>query len=115
MKKLIFEFNCLDGYYKLTCEKEEEINYSIETSINGFNPKQGSLKEVEKFNELLNKANINSWDNDYTFCDIEDACMWSITLDDKTVKGSETHEPYGYEYLIEAIGLLDDNYKYFIV
>ena len=113
MKKLIFEFNCLDGYYILTCKQDDVINYSIETNIEGFVSKQGSLNENEKFNELLKKANIKSWDNDYSFCDIEDGCKWSITLDDKNIKGSETHEPYGYEYFVEAIGLIEENYNYF--
>lgn len=118
MEKLILEFNCLDGNYVLNCGYDAFLFYRVDSTIEGLNSiEEGSLDDVKtsKFKELINKANIPSWDKEYVGTDIEDACKWKITYNDKTIVGSETYEPYGYEYFVEALCLLDENNKYFMV
>jgi len=118
MKYFEFSFNCPDGQYTLSVKNEEQVfSYIVSSTIEGFTEKSGILteKDTNEFIEKLNKANILSWDKYYGNKKLDDACTWNIVIDDFSTSGEESFEPYNYQYLIEALQLIEDNVDYFIV
>ena len=118
MYRLEFYFNCLEGRY--FCVFEDGI-YSVESDIPGFGDKSGELSQEENklFSDKLNAAKIENWDRYYLpeSEGIEDGVKWKVKLikDDKEYvsEGEESYEPYGYEYFIEALKLIEDHADYF--
>ena len=118
MHRLEFYFNCLEGRYFFVFE---DGIYSIETDIPSFTDKSGELtkKEINTFSDKLNAAKIEAWDRYYLpeGEGIEDGVKWKVRLikDDKEYvsEGEESYEPYGYEYFIEALKLIEDYADYF--
>lgn len=113
MKSLKVNFNTLDGNYSLIVL--DDHTYSIETTIEVFENKNGIIKNYEEFISKLNEAKISSWDDVYqpNGLTIEDSVKWDITLDDKFIKGEEGYWPYGYDKLIEALMSIDNKLDYF--
>ena len=120
MKKLEYTVNCLDGVYTIVCEFDDVVDYVIETNIESLSSKQGQLNEElnKVFIDNIDKANIKSWDLQYNPTDstIEDAIDWQIVYfdNDKEYKscGTESYQPYNYEYIVEAILLCDEDSAY---
>lgn len=117
--KLIFKFDCLDGYYLLTaCFSNDKLVYDIETTIKELDSKNGEIIN-ENFLKLLTDACVDKWENEYLpiGSKIEDAAEWSLDLyiNDKHYlsKGEEGYWPYHYDEFIEALKLIDDKACYF--
>lgn len=119
MRRLEYHFSCLDGSYFLLCEISDKVCFTIETDIEGFESRNGELAEEEtaKFVKLLDEAQIEKWERDYSGSDIEDAISWKLKYvnEDKEYvsKGEETLEPYEYEKLIEALKLVEKKADFF--
>ena len=119
MRRLEYHFSCLDGSYFLLCEISDRVSFTIETDIEGFENKSGELAEetAAKFVKLLDEAQIEKWERDYSGSDIEDAVSWKLKYvnDDKEYvsKAEEACEPYNYEKLIEAMKLIEEKADYF--
>lgn len=114
MNKLEYRFKCLEGFYELMAEYDDEkVIYEINTDIPELSSKSGE-KETREFSLLLDKAGIERWDGKYEAdaSAIEDASKWAVDLlkDEKEYhsKGVEGFWPYGYEYFIEALKCVDD-------
>ena len=110
MKKLIIKFKCLDGNYNLFVENN---TYSIETSIFGFENKEGIIDDYDSFLSNINKANIYSWTKENESTNIIDAVEWYVQIDDYSINGYEGSWPYNYDLLIEALEKLDYNISLF--
>ena len=108
--KLLYNFKCLDGEYELIVD---DRNYIVNSTISCFETRTGVIEDADKFNDLINKANIKSWDKEYKGELITDSIEWSIEYDGYKSRGYETYEPYNYDYLIEAIKLIEKNGDYF--
>ena len=107
--KLTYEFNCLDGDYKLIVEDDLFV---VESTIECFESRQGKV-DINEFNKYLLLAKIEAWDKEYLGEEIEDGIKWSVNYNGHISRGLETYEPYGYEYLIKAISLIEENADYF--
>ena len=121
MNRLEYHFDCLDGRYFCVCEYDDfSFAYNIETSLPGFENKQGILKEDEAvlFKEKVNRASIESWDKHYGVASIEDGIKWKVKYIKEDMEyvsdGYETYEPYGYEAFMEALGIIEDKAAYFM-
>lgn len=107
MLKVIFK--CIDGEYKLVVDKN---NFFIETDIKDFNNKEGIINN--QFIELIKKCEIEKWNNNYlNDLNIEDGVKWYVEYNNKNIEGIEGSWPYNFEYLIEALIVLDEQAKYF--
>ena len=114
MKKINYTFECLWGIYNFDCEFDlDNVVYSVNSSINDSFEKQGDLskEDVKKFNELIDKARIDTWQEEYEDLNIEDKTTWKIVYidEDKEYKshGYEGSWPYNYQCLIDAMKLCD--------
>ena len=121
MNKLEYHFKCLEGFYELFVEYDNDrLLYEINTDIESLESINGELdsSKIKQFVELLDKAEIGKWDKEYEADGsiIEDGTTWSIAYlkDDKEYhsKGVEGYWPYGYEYFIEALKLIDAKADY---
>ena len=117
--KLIFKFDCLNGYYLLNaCFFDDKLTYKIETTIAELDSKNGEIP-ADDFLKILASAEIDRWEKDYlpNGSKIEDATKWSLDLytDDNHYlsKGEEGYWPYHYDEFIEALKLIDDEACYF--
>ena len=120
MIKLEFKIDCLDGKYYFDCACNEELIYNVDTSINSLNNIEGQLsdEDKEKFLSLINEAQIEKWDRNYTGISlIDDGIRWSVKYlnNDKEYvsDGVESYEPYSFRKLIEAIMICDKQLSYF--
>lgn len=117
MKHLEYKCECLEGNYLLTVEETaESLTYRVLTDIEKLESREGELdgEDVKKFTELLEKAQINRWEEEYAGePKIEDAVQWQFACDGYSVKGEESYYPYGHEYLLEALELCDPQISYF--
>ena len=122
MNALIFHCSCLDGNYTLKAEwTMDNLDYSVDTDIEALSPSSGTLDpdSLKRFLKLLDEAEIPRWERRYEAkgSAIEDAVRWNVeySLGDDTYRsdGEETYLPYGYETLIDALGLIDEEIKYF--
>ena len=118
MNNLRFIFECLYGTYLLKIDLIDELSYEITTDIRGFETRKGS-GELMPFQELLDKANIEKWDKEYGpfGIGVEDEIRWSLRYEKDgkiyCTKGQESYEPYGYEYFIEALKLIEPQADFF--
>lgn len=117
MNRLEYKFICLDGYYNLSIDIDDQLSFVVDTNIDELVTKSGVIDKnefINKFNEL----DFKSWDRYYnaTLSSIEDATKWSLIYieDDKVYEseGEESYEPYRYYDLIDALCIVDDNAKY---
>lgn len=113
MQRLKVNFETVNGNYSLIVL--DNHTYSIETSIEVLENKNGIIENYEEFVCKLNEANIFMWDKIYKpeGLEIEDGIKWSVMLDDKQINGVEGYWPYEYDKLIETIMLVDDKANYF--
>ena len=118
MKKLEYTVNCLDGVYCFVAEFEDNVLFSVDSTIESISQKNGEL-DAEKsriFIDEINKAEIERWDKEYYGQEIEDGIRWTIRyfVEDKEYvsKGFESYQPYNYEHLIKAILMCDKESEY---
>ena len=114
MRKLNYTFECLWGVYNFSCEFDKEsVVYEYKSTINEEVERQGELNKEDaiKFNELIDQANIKSWDKQGEDLDIEDKTAWQVVYIDEekeyVCKGYEGSWPYNYQSLINAMKLCD--------
>ena len=117
MKHLEYKCECLEGNYLLAVDG---LSYRVVTDIERLESREGELgaEDAKKFAELLAKAGVEKWDEEYTGENgIEDAVRWQFSCEDDNAayhsQGEESFYPYGYEYLLEALELCDPGITYF--
>ena len=116
MTKLVYRIECLWGTYCFEADIADTAHYRTRSDIEGLTDKDAVLEDPKRFNELLNEARIGSWDAVYEGdSSIEDAVRWSIEYEagGRTVlsRGEEGYWPYGYDRLIAALELCDEDIK----
>lgn len=113
MQRLKVSFETLDGNYSMVIL--DDHTYSIETTIEVLENKNGVIENYDEFIFNLNEVNIFLWDKVYkpNGLEIEDAIKWSVTLDDNLISGVEGYWPYTYDKLIDTLMMVDDKIVYF--
>ena len=122
MNRLEYNFDCLDGHYRLAAEWDETLNYEIESDIPEFENRSGELskEETSAFLAVLKKAQIEKWDREYLSCceAIEDGIRWKVRLCEDgreyVSKGEESFEPYDYEIFMDALRILEKKADFFL-
>ena len=119
MNIIDLKYKCLWGNYEIKAEfDEEEVRYQVNSDIEGIENKEGQ-KPAAEFLKFIAAAAIEKWDSAYEAdgSPIEDALHWEseYVRNDQTYnsKGEEGFWPYGYEEMIKALSLLDDDLKRF--
>lgn len=121
MKSLKFVFDCLEGKYEFNAQGDDNLEFSIDSTIETLESFEGELdvNKTKLFFDEIDLANIKKWQRRYdcNLTPIEDAVKWYVKYieDDKEYvsEGEESYEPYEYNHLIEAIKLCDDKADYF--
>ena len=115
MEKLTFKIDCLWGKYLFEAAADEgKIVYRSSSDIEGFTDKEGTLDDPRAFLNLIEEAHIEKWEKEYKGENgIEDAIKWSVEFEDGGHRylssGEEAFWPYGYDKLIQAIRLVDED------
>ena len=114
MEKLSYKISCLWGEYVFEAQIAESFSYRTQSDIEGFCDKEGTLADPKGFLALLKEARIENWEQEYDGDNsIEDAVLWNVECVKGgcvwKIKGKEGFWPYGYEKLIEAIRLCDED------
>ena len=123
MKSLKFVFDCLEGKYEFNAQSDNNLVFSIDSTIETLESFEGELdvNKTKLFFDEIDLANIKKWQRRYdsNLTPIEDAVKWYVKYieDDKEYvsEGEESYEPYEYNHLIEAIKLCDDKADYFMI
>lgn len=112
MSKLEYSFKSLDGQYHILISIDEtKIAYKVETDIAYLANKEGNI-DSKNFLDYLDKAHIDLWKTeDINGSCIEDSTSFILFYNNHTVTGYESYEPYGYEYLIKALMLCDEDFN----
>lgn len=113
MQRLKVSFETLNGNYSMVIL--DDHTYSIETTIEVLENKNGVIENYDEFIFELNEVNIFLWDKVYkpNGLEIEDAIKWSVTLDNNSISGVEGYWPYTYDKLIDTLMMVDDKIVYF--
>ncbi|MBR0462480.1 MAG: hypothetical protein IJJ00_07205 [Erysipelotrichaceae bacterium] len=115
MNRVDLKYECLWGNYEIAAEYDEkEVRYKVDSDIEGIENKEGQ-KPADEFLKLIDAAAMEKWDSTYEAdgSAIEDALHWEseYVRDGRTYRseGEEGFWPYGYEELIKALSLLDED------
>ena len=114
MLKLSYRLRCLWGEYAFEATDDEKLCFSTHSDIEGFTDKEGEVPDPGEFLELLKKARIPFWEERYEGESvIEDAVEWSLEYANGTgsrmITGQEGYWPYGFDRLIAAIRMCDED------